>query len=40
MNMIGNSIYIFGGMYHNRFLDSMYIIDIEESEVIHTIYLN
>ena len=34
MNMIGGLIYVFGGMYHNKFLNTMYIIDIEEAEVI------
>jgi hypothetical protein len=33
MNMIGNNIYVFGGLYHGRFLNTMYVIDVEESEV-------
>lgn len=33
MNMIGNNIYVFGGLYHCRFLNTMYLIDVEESEV-------
>ena len=33
MNMIGNLIYVFGGLYHNKFSNTMYIIDIEEAEV-------
>jgi hypothetical protein len=37
MNIIGNFIYIFGGFYHGKFLNTMYIIDLEESEVINII---
>jgi hypothetical protein len=39
MNIIGNFIYIFGGFYHGKFLNTMYIIDLEESEVINIIYI-
>jgi hypothetical protein len=35
MSMIGNMIYIFGGFYHNRFSNTIYAIDLEQSEV-HT----
>ena len=33
MEMRGQHIYIFGGFFHGRFLNTMYKIDMEESEV-------
>lgn len=29
----GNYIYIFGGFYHGSFLNTTYVIDLEEHEV-------
>ena len=39
MNIVGNFIYIFGGFHHGKFLNAMYIIDLEESEVIFIVLI-
>jgi hypothetical protein len=33
MIFAGNYIYIFGGFYHGSFLNTTYVIDLEEHEV-------
>ena len=34
MTYIANKIYIFGGFYHGRYLNSLYCVDLEEQEVL------
>ena len=37
MDIQGQQIYVFGGMYHNKFLNTMYKIDLEEAEVYRVV---
>ena len=34
MDLIGDTIYIFGGFYHNNFLETLYALNIDTLEVI------